>query len=278
MPLHAIARFSGAFPEGDHGGNLVRPFPNPRGSRPYSKNLHAYWDDLLGDDDVVKTFDTLDQVVNDLVREYPRSHFGDAELKQLEIRARGARAADAARSTVHRDLAPDVTQFDTLPVAYESDGPEAGRDGGWPTPVTASPRSSRPWSTTSTIEPLVSLGDSPDIGSSRGRAVSRYEPGRSQTRLQASGRIGTRSTRRSAKTRLRRSLWLARLYADEDEPRSVAVALRGLGHDVLTVREAGKDGQRIPDHEVLAFAPTLATHSSSRERLRIRHPGRRVPS
>jgi predicted nuclease of predicted toxin-antitoxin system len=50
---------------------------------------------------------------------------------------------------------------------------------------------------------------------------------------------------------------VAQLYADEDVPRPVVVALRALGHDVLTVREAGKDGQRIPDHEVLAFACSL---------------------
>jgi predicted nuclease of predicted toxin-antitoxin system len=47
---------------------------------------------------------------------------------------------------------------------------------------------------------------------------------------------------------------VAYLYIDEDVPRSVAVRLRELGHDVLTVREAGKDGQSIPDDEVLAFA------------------------
>jgi hypothetical protein len=49
QPLHAGARFSKALPEGDRGGNEVH-FPNPRarGGRPY--NLHAYWDDLPGND------------------------------------------------------------------------------------------------------------------------------------------------------------------------------------------------------------------------------------
>jgi hypothetical protein len=47
---------------------------------------------------------------------------------------------------------------------------------------------------------------------------------------------------------------VARLYVDEDVPRSVAEHLRGLGHDVLTVREAGMDGQGVPDDEVLAYA------------------------
>jgi hypothetical protein len=47
---------------------------------------------------------------------------------------------------------------------------------------------------------------------------------------------------------------VASLYVDEDVPRSVAEHLRGLGHDILTVREAGMDGRSIPDDEVLAFA------------------------
>jgi hypothetical protein len=47
---------------------------------------------------------------------------------------------------------------------------------------------------------------------------------------------------------------LARLYTAEDVPRSVSLRLRELGHDVLTVREAGKAGQGIPDDEVLSHA------------------------
>lgn len=45
-----------------------------------------------------------------------------------------------------------------------------------------------------------------------------------------------------------------RLYADEQYPYPVVKCLRELGHDVLTVQEAGKANQRIPDDEVLAFA------------------------
>ena len=52
---------------------------------------------------------------------------------------------------------------------------------------------------------------------------------------------------------------MARLYTDEDVPRSVSLRLRELGHDVLTVREAGKDGQGVPDDEVLSHA-----HSAGR--------------
>jgi predicted nuclease of predicted toxin-antitoxin system len=47
---------------------------------------------------------------------------------------------------------------------------------------------------------------------------------------------------------------MASLYADEQFPRVVVDALRQLGHNILTVQEAGKANQRIPDEEVLAFA------------------------
>ena len=47
---------------------------------------------------------------------------------------------------------------------------------------------------------------------------------------------------------------MARLYANENFPRQVVEALRRLGHDVLTVAEAGNASQRIPDDQVLAFA------------------------
>lgn len=47
---------------------------------------------------------------------------------------------------------------------------------------------------------------------------------------------------------------MARLYADEQFPRAVSELLRSLGHDVLTVQEAGNAGLRIPDPEVLSFA------------------------
>jgi predicted nuclease of predicted toxin-antitoxin system len=47
---------------------------------------------------------------------------------------------------------------------------------------------------------------------------------------------------------------MARFYADEQFPFPVVELLRSLGHDVLTVQEAGNTDQRIPDDEVLAFA------------------------
>lgn len=47
---------------------------------------------------------------------------------------------------------------------------------------------------------------------------------------------------------------MARLYADENFPVQVVQGLRALGHDVLTVPEAGYAGQAVPDASVLAFA------------------------
>ncbi len=47
---------------------------------------------------------------------------------------------------------------------------------------------------------------------------------------------------------------MARLYADEQFPREVVELLRPLGHDILTVQEAGNANQGIPDEQVLAFA------------------------
>jgi hypothetical protein len=40
---------------------------------------------------------------------------------------------------------------------------------------------------------------------------------------------------------------MARLYADEDFPLPVVEELRRLGHDVRTVQEAGRAGQRLGD-------------------------------
>jgi hypothetical protein len=47
---------------------------------------------------------------------------------------------------------------------------------------------------------------------------------------------------------------LAKFYSDENFPYASVEALRKLGHDVLTVFEAGKAGQRIPDNQVLGYA------------------------
>jgi hypothetical protein len=45
-----------------------------------------------------------------------------------------------------------------------------------------------------------------------------------------------------------------RLYSNENFPLPGVLKLRRLGHDVLTVAEAGHAQQAIPDDEVLTFA------------------------
>ncbi|NEP56785.1 MAG: hypothetical protein F6K31_07135 [Symploca sp. SIO2G7] len=47
---------------------------------------------------------------------------------------------------------------------------------------------------------------------------------------------------------------MARLYTDEQFPKVVSELLRTMGHDVLTVQEAGNANLGIPDEDVLAFA------------------------
>ena len=50
---------------------------------------------------------------------------------------------------------------------------------------------------------------------------------------------------------------MALLYSNENFPCPVVEELRRLGHDVLTVAEAGKAEQAIEDEEVLALAVSL---------------------
>jgi hypothetical protein len=47
---------------------------------------------------------------------------------------------------------------------------------------------------------------------------------------------------------------MARLYSNENFPLDVVNGLREMGHDVLTIHEAKRANQSIPDEEVLAFA------------------------
>lgn len=47
---------------------------------------------------------------------------------------------------------------------------------------------------------------------------------------------------------------MARFYSDENFPLPVVEVLRQLGHDVLTIFEAGKGNQRYPDVAILVDA------------------------
>jgi hypothetical protein len=47
---------------------------------------------------------------------------------------------------------------------------------------------------------------------------------------------------------------MARLYANENFPLPVVEELRRLGHNILTMQEAGQADQSMPDEAVLTFA------------------------
>lgn len=57
---------------------------------------------------------------------------------------------------------------------------------------------------------------------------------------------------------------MARLYADEQFPRPVVEHLRSLGHDVLTVQEAGNSGASDPEVVVFAIANDRAILTQNR--------------
>jgi len=70
---------------------------------------------------------------------------------------------------------------------------------------------------------------------------------------------------------------MAHLFADENFPQPVIVALRSLGHDVLTVAEIGRANQGWPDDEVLAYATShhrvlLTVNRMHFRRLHLRQP------
>jgi hypothetical protein len=50
---------------------------------------------------------------------------------------------------------------------------------------------------------------------------------------------------------------MASLYANENFRYQVVRKLRQLGHDVLTAREAGRAGRKVPDADVLAYGIAL---------------------
>jgi predicted nuclease of predicted toxin-antitoxin system len=74
---------------------------------------------------------------------------------------------------------------------------------------------------------------------------------------------------------------VARLYSNENFPLPAVEALRQLGHDVLTIQEAGHANQSQSDQDVLAFAirenRSLVTlnrkHFIQLHRQETNHPG-----
>lgn len=59
---------------------------------------------------------------------------------------------------------------------------------------------------------------------------------------------------------------MARFYADENVDYDVVLALRSLGHDVLTAQEAGRANRRIPDNAVLTDAARMGRIMVTRNR------------
>jgi hypothetical protein len=63
---------------------------------------------------------------------------------------------------------------------------------------------------------------------------------------------------------------MARVYTDEDFPGPAARRLRELGHDVLTIREAGYADRQVADNEVPTTRTTLRwQHASTRRCARM---------
>lgn len=63
-----------------------------------------------------------------------------------------------------------------------------------------------------------------------------------------------------------------RLYADEHFPLQVVVALRQLGHDVLTTQDSGHAGQAVSDPAILTFATSQQRPSPSQAELVAHSP------
>ena len=114
QPLHAVARFSRALPEGDRGGNEVH-VPNPRGLGERSNNMHAYWDNLLGTDEDPAA---IDRLADELIKEQPLASFAD-DLKKTGIRDWALKSAQVCLTTVYDNLDPEITNVVSLPTGYE---------------------------------------------------------------------------------------------------------------------------------------------------------------
>jgi hypothetical protein len=70
---------------------------------------------------------------------------------------------------------------------------------------------------------------------------------------------------------------MARLYADENFPQPAVERLRELGHDVLTVQDAGKAQQKLSDEAVLADASGDGRAVVTHNRKDFRHLHATIP-
>ena len=122
QPLHAVARFSKALPQGDRGGTEVH-IPNPRGQSERRNNLNAYWDDLLGTD---QNPAAIEKLAEELVKEYPQAGFVN-ELAKTNIRDWAEESVQISLKTVYNNLDPEITNFVDVPVGYDADARRAAR-------------------------------------------------------------------------------------------------------------------------------------------------------
>lgn len=119
QPLHAVARFSKALPNGDRGGNGVR-FPLPSGR---SGNLHSYWDGALGSESDPAA---IEKIADGLIAEYPREMFAE-ELKRTQIKDWAEESVQISLKTVYRDLDPNIVEFADRPAAYDAEATKVAR-------------------------------------------------------------------------------------------------------------------------------------------------------
>jgi hypothetical protein len=118
QPLHAVARFAPAWPEGDRGGNQLT-VPNPGGSA----NLHSYWDGLLGKDEDPAAVAALAAAIQ---AESPREGFAD-ELALRNVGDWARESADLSVKVVYNGLDPRLTRIVTMPEGYRTEAVRVAR-------------------------------------------------------------------------------------------------------------------------------------------------------
>jgi hypothetical protein len=118
QPLHAVARFAPAWPDGDRGGNQLT-VPNPGGG----PNLHSYWDGLLGKDESPGAVSALAAAIQ---AEYPRDRLA-SDLGRTNVGDWARESADACVQTVYKGLDPRLTRITQMPDSYESEAKALAR-------------------------------------------------------------------------------------------------------------------------------------------------------
>ncbi|MEW4570461.1 S1/P1 nuclease [Tautonia sp. JC769] len=114
QPLHTVARFCPATPNGDRGGNDIR---FDRG------NLHGYWDRALGSDASAESVEALAAALR---LEHPRESFA-ARLAESDQGQWSEEGVELALRSVYRNLDPTLAEFPDIPIGYEADARAVAR-------------------------------------------------------------------------------------------------------------------------------------------------------